>query len=145
MQINYTFDPATWGTAPSGYEAQAEATFGYAVNLFDALFINDVTLTIRDVYWGPTQPGSSAENHPAAGLDMNYAQVLSDLQAHEDTPVQQTAFGSLPTTDPTGSNNFIMNPYQAEALGVTTVNQLYLQQYGTQVPGGTITFNSSES
>jgi hypothetical protein len=147
MLINYTFDSATWGTAASGVEAQAQAAFGYAINLYNALFTSNVTVPTIDVYWKVTGPGTSAQNHAPGVLDLSYAQVLSDLQAHQDTAVQKTAFGNLPTNDPTGSNNFIMNAYEAEALGVpvATVNQLYAQQNnGMPIPGATVTFNSNE-
>ena len=125
MLITYNFDSATWGTAPSGDETQAQAAFGYVVNLYNALFTSNVTVAISDVYWKPLT-GASASNPTLPGLFVNYSTLLGDLQAHEDTTVQRIAFGSLPTTDPTSSypsKYFSINPYEAEALGIaeTTV------------------------
>lgn len=146
MQITYTFDSATWGTAPSGYETQAQAAFGYVVNLYNALFTSNVAVGISDVYWKPVT-GGSASNPTLPGLFVNYSTLLGDLQAHEDTAVQKTAFGSLPTTDPTSSypnKYFSINPYEAEALGIADVSKTYLQQYGTAIPASSVTFNPNE-
>src|SRR5262249_4334480 len=102
MQINYTFD-STWNSAPAGYEAAAESAFAYVVHLYDTIFTNNVTIDIGAVQWTTLPSNAVSTNSAPGGLIFNYSQVRGYLQAHEDNPFQQTAYGALPATDPTGS------------------------------------------
>ena len=158
MIINYQFDNSTnpsdtlsWNNAPAGVnspvEQQAEAAFAAVAQLYDTLFSNNVTINIT-VQWGVLASTVGATNNGGGGgLIFNYAQVLALLQGDENSPAQQLAFGNLPNTDPTGSNNFSLTVAEAEALGLSasTVNTLYTNAYGKAPPVGTVEFNSISS
>ena len=144
MIINYTFDNS-WNSAPAGVEAQAQAAAGQVVNLYDTLFTNNITINLT-FQWGVLAANKGATNNGGGGgLIFNYAQILAYLQGDENSPAQKIAFGTLPNTDPTGSNNFSVTPSEAQALGVPNVPALYAQVYGSPLPGSTVTFNSTFS
>jgi hypothetical protein len=146
MQINVAYDASVSPTNFSGgaaEEAQFKNAISYVVNLYDNLFVNDVTVNIN-VGWG--EAGGNALNQQSqvsAHSDANffrtdYATVLQALTSTAQSSVQKQADATLPTVD--------QSPFgTGDSIGLTTANAKAL---GLVDPNGTATdgsvgFNSS--
>jgi hypothetical protein len=107
MEINLVFDSSV-SSAPAGFVSAIE----YAVSVLDAAFTNPVTINI-DVGWGEVS-GTSL----GAG----------DLIAEGTSPIQQSAYATLPGTDPTKGSGVEITTAEAKAVGL-------LPGSGTDVDG----------
>ena len=146
MIITDTFD-SSWASAPAGVRNSCRQAVAQVVQLYETLSSNNVTVNIT-FQWGALASSVGADNNGGGGgLIFNYAQILNLMHGDENSRVQKLAFGALPNTDPTGSNNFSLSVAEAEALGLSasTVNSLYTQVYGSAPPGATVEFNSTSS
>jgi hypothetical protein len=135
MEINITFDSSV-SSAPAGFTSAIE----YAVSVLDAAFINPVTINI-DVGWGEvngTNLSTNALGQSVSELDTyTYNQIESALIADGTSSIQQSAYATLPATDPTGGGNFDVTTAEAKALGL-------LPGSGTSIDGY-VGFSSSVS
>lgn len=121
MTIVASFDSSvTTSPIAADYESAAST----AIQYFENAITTAVTLTI-DFGWGETQGlpfsgvGQIARSRFSV-LNVTYSQLYDAVQALPNkSAVQQTAFATLPSTDPTGGFGTIdINPAQAVALGL---------------------------
>jgi hypothetical protein len=125
--------------APAGFKACINA----AVQYYDTLFTNNVTITI-DVGYGSvdgrilssTDLGSSLSNLSYA----NYAQVAAALNT-QGAP----GSGSLPATAPSNTLSLVMSTAEAKALGIGTGSSSGIDGYVGFSTGVGWSFNPTQS
>jgi hypothetical protein len=110
LVINATYD--------SSVPVAAQTAFNYAINEYESLFTNNMTVNIN-VSFGNTGLGES-DSQFVGGF--TYAQVLGALQAqaaaNPSDVIKQTVVANLPATNPAPNNNFWMTTAEAKALGL---------------------------
>jgi hypothetical protein len=126
MQINLVYESSV-ADAPSGFTAALE----FAATQLDTLITDNITVSI-DVNWDTTGQ-ILGEAGPENMQLYDYAQVVSALKAHADSPVAVTAADDMPATDPTDGYGVYLSVAQAEALGLMS---------GSSLPDGTVTFGT---
>jgi hypothetical protein len=101
------------------YHGALTQALNYVENLFNNLFTNNVTINITINFDSTIGVGgeNNSGNNP---IIKSYADVKSALVNTAQDSLQQSAYSNLPSTDPTGSNNFALAPAYAAALGLTT-------------------------
>src|ERR1700722_11333143 len=121
MQINVTFDSSV-SAAPAGFTS----AINYVVNILDAAFTNNVTLNI-DVGWGEIDGSSLSgddlgKSEESSAPAYSYSTIKSALLANEPSALQQAAYATLPSADPTSGGNFDIGSADAKALGLIAGN-----------------------
>ena len=136
LTINLSFDSTV---ADLPYASQVEAATQYAATQLDDLYTDNITVNINVMYNSNTFGMSGT----ALGGVYTYSQVRSDLIAKEDDSLEETAYASLPTTDPTNGDGFFLSSAEQKALGLTPPNGA--GNDGTFVFGSnSFTFNPSD-
>ncbi len=128
------FDDSSVSNAPAGFTPALQ----YAASILDSLITNNITVNIG-VGWGEITTGGSisangtvtggssvsvtngAEGGAAAAYFVNYSTVVASLQqinASDNTTAMTTALANLPTTDPSGGNEFFVAPALQKAWGL---------------------------
>ena len=128
------FDDSSVSGAPSGFTTALQ----YAASILDSLITNNVTVNIG-VGWGEITTGGSisasgtvtggssvpvsegAVGGAAAAYLVNYSTVVASLQqinASDKTTAMTTALANLPTTDPSGGNEFSVATALQKAWGL---------------------------
>ncbi|MGH7939702.1 MAG: NF038122 family metalloprotease [Limisphaerales bacterium] len=101
MVINVTYDSSVTSQANA---AQIEAAYNLVVANFETLYTNPITVNIT-VNWGQSGFGSSST---VLYQGYQYSDLTAALQNAETTPEDRSAVASLPSSDPTGSDNWLM-------------------------------------
>jgi hypothetical protein len=121
MQINVTWDTSVTSLA-SPLMTEFESAVSYAVNLYDQMFTNPVTINI-DVGWGEVDGhlfsgalGESITNVATYSYDTVRGALNSTANASGD-PAQLAGVSSLPQTNPTNGSITIATA-EAKALGL---------------------------
>jgi hypothetical protein len=139
LTFNITFDPSVT-SQPNA--AQIEAAYGVATQALSSLFTNNITLNIT-VVWGATALGqSSTELYVSSSL--TYGVVSNALKAARTTAADTNAVASLPATDPTPTQTWLMPRAEARAL-TQIVNLFGLNPNDLTVSAGTITFANDKT
>ena len=115
--IHPTFD-TTVTSSPNS--AQIESAFNYAAAQFQNNFSDNVTINITV----KSTPGTGTLGQSNTNLigPFTYSQIIAALTSHATTANDTTALASLPGTDPTGQNAYIVSRAQAKALGIGGVS-----------------------
>lgn len=104
----------------SPYSAQIQSAFGAAASTYASMFVNPVTVNIQ-VGWGELL-GSPVTSLGVAGMygsgSYGYSQMQTMLRSTATSAYDQTAYASLPATNPAGALNYTLTPALAKALGV---------------------------
>jgi hypothetical protein len=133
LTINITFD-STITSDPRA--AQIESAVNYVVMEYQTLFTNPITVNITVSENSSVGLGESDTNLTGA---FTYSQIRSALindATSADDIVALDADTSLPTTDPTSSNNYFVPTAEAKALGLLGESSS---------SDGTFLFNSTDS
>jgi hypothetical protein len=135
MEINLVFDSSV-SNAPAGFTSAIE----YAVSVLDAAFTNPVTINI-DVGWGEVGGTSLLAGDLGESLSFlssySYSAIKGALIAEGNSPIQQSAYATLPATDPTKGSGLEITTAEAKALGL-------LPGSGTSIDGD-VGFDSTAS
>lgn len=116
--INVTYDASVTNLANA---AQVEAAFAAAAQTFQSLYTNPATANIT-VYWGNTGPfsggiGLGASQTISLGV-YTYADVTNALRAARASAADNSSVASLPSSDPTGSDNWFIPTAEVKGLGL---------------------------
>lgn len=136
LVINVTYDSSVTSDPDA---AQIEAAYNLVVQNFETLYTNPVTINIT-VTWGNSDFGNSST---ALVGYYTYSQVTSALQAAETTPEDRTAVASLPASDPTGSDSWVVP--RAEVKTLPSLASYYSINPNDSVNDGTVQFASSSA
>lgn len=117
--------------------AQIEAAYGLVVTNLETLFTNPITVNIT-MYWGQSEFGNSST---ALEGYYSYSQLTSALQAAETTPEDSNAVANLPSTDPTGSGQWIVP--RAESKTMPSLASYYGVGVNDSVNDGSVYFASN--
>jgi hypothetical protein len=110
--------------------AQVEAAFAAAAQTFSDIATNAATIKIT-MYWGPVGPfvggiglGRSQFELIGApgGRPFTYSEITNALWSHRASAADTNSVASLPATDPTGSDNWIVPLAEARVLGLFDAN-----------------------
>lgn len=111
MIINVTYDSSVTGLANA---AQVEAAFADAVQTFEDLYTNNITVNITVYFSSNVGLGESSTvltGNPA------YSDLVSALSAAATTADDSNAVASLPVNDPTSGGTWWVPTAEAKALG----------------------------
>ncbi len=111
MTINVTYD-TTVTSQPNA--AQIESAFADAVQTFQDLYTNNITIDVTVYYETGIGLGESSTEftgNPA------YSDVIKALKASATTAEDSNSIASLPVSDPTGGGPWWIANAQAKALG----------------------------
>ena len=132
LTINVTYD-TTVTSQPNA--AQIESAFADAVQTFQDLYTNNITVDVTVYYEtgiGLGQSSTSLTGNPA------YSDLVNALSAAAKTAEDSNAVASLPASDPTGGGPWWIPNAEAKAL-------VPLNSYVQPPPDGSIYFESSVS
>ncbi|HLZ55044.1 MAG TPA: NF038122 family metalloprotease, partial [Verrucomicrobiae bacterium] len=132
MTINVTYDTTVTGQTNA---AQIESAFADAVQTFQDLYTNNITIDITVYYQtgiGLGESSTTFTGNPA------YSDLVSALSGAATTAADSNSVASLPAIDPTGSGPWWIANAQAKALAP-------LNGYIQPPPDGLIYFESTVS
>lgn len=115
--IKTTYDASVTNLANA---AQVEGAFSNAVQTFQNLYTNAITVNIT-VYWGNAWPygsiGLGASFTEELGT-YTYSQVTNAFRAHRNSIADTNALASLPSSDPIAGNAWWVPQAEIKALGL---------------------------
>jgi regulator of protease activity HflC (stomatin/prohibitin superfamily) len=129
LTINLIYDSTVTSLTNA---AQVEDAFAVAVQTFQSLYTNPITVNIT-VNWGNSDFGNSGST-----LDgwPSYAQLTNALRDAATTAADRSALASLPATDPIASQHVYWIP-RAEAKALTDFNSYFnINPNDTNIDGG---------
>lgn len=120
--------------------AEVEGAFSAAVQTFQSLYTNPITVNIT-VEWGNSDFGNSGE-----ALDgwPSYAQITNALKDAAKTVADRSAVASLPPSDPITSQHVYWIP-RAEAKALTDFHSYFLLDPNDTNIDGSVSFASNIS
>lgn len=134
LVINPTYDSSV---TSSPFAAQIEAAYGLVVTNFETLYTNQTTINIT-VYWGNYGFGTSSSQ--LIGL-YSYSQLTGALQNNRTTQEDTNAVASLPASDPTAGNDWLVP--RADLKNFPGLASIYSVSPNDSVEDGYVGFESS--
>ena len=137
LTINLIYDSSVTNLTNA---AQVEKAFSVAVQTFQNLYTNPITVNIS-VTWG-----NSAFGNSGFGLDgwPSYAQITNALMHSAKTDADRSALASLPPSDPITSDHVYWIP-RAEAKALTDFHSYFLLDPNDTNYDGSVSFSSTVS
>ena len=111
MVINVTYDSTVTGSANA---AQIESAFGDAVQTFEQLYTNAITVGVTVYYETGIGLGESSTEFTG---NPPYSDLITALKASATTAEDTNSFANLPVSAPTGGAPWWVANAQAKALG----------------------------
>jgi hypothetical protein len=124
LTINVTYDPSVTNI---GTLAQVQTAFGAAAQTIQNLYTNATTVNIT-VYSANAGPfgyiglGESQTEFTYDPVKFKYPQLTNALRAARTTAADSNSVASLPASDPTGGQTWLIATAQAKVLGVLNVS-----------------------
>ena len=122
LTFNVTFDSSVMASTNA---AQITNAFTTVTQSFSDLFTNAATIRIT-VYWGPVGPFTSGIGLGRSQFVLvgpaSYSQITNALRTHRASAADTNSVASLPATDPTGSENWLVAFPEARVLGFVSAN-----------------------
>ena len=123
LTINVSYDSSVT-SQPNA--AQIESAFAAAVQTFQNLYTNAITVNIT-VYWGATGPFSAGVGLGASQTELTYdpffgyLDLTNALRAARTTAADTNSVASLPPGDPTSGSQWFFPRAEAKALGILSL------------------------
>lgn len=136
LTINVTYDSSVTGSSSA---AQIESAYNLAVQNLETLYTNPTTVNIT-VFWGNYGFGSSQSQ--LIGL-YSYSQLVTAMQNNRTTPEDTNAVASLPASDPTAGNDWLVP--RAELKNFPGLASIYSVGPNDSVNDGDVYFQSTSS
>jgi hypothetical protein len=124
LTFNITYDSSVTVLTNA---AQVEAAFATAAQTFSDIATNVATINIT-MYWGPVGPFTSGiglgRSHFSLAGYFTYSEITNALRSHRASSNDTNSIASLPATDPTGSDKWLVPWAEARVLGLVNPNDL---------------------
>jgi hypothetical protein len=121
LTILVTYDSSVSSLANA---AQVEAAFAVAAQTFQSRYSNPITVNIT-VYWGNTGPFTSGIGLGASRTQFlgtyAYTDVTSALSASRTSSADNSAVASLPLSNPTAADSWLIPTAEVKALGLPDI------------------------
>jgi hypothetical protein len=128
LTINTTYSDSVNTSANA---AVIKSAFQGAVNVYQNMFVNPVTVNIQ-VGWGEIL-GSPVSSLGVSGMygwgSYSYSQLTTMLRATATSTFDQKAYASFPGSSPTGSLSYTLTPALAKAVGAAPATSTGMDGY----------------
>jgi hypothetical protein len=117
LNFNITYDESVISSTNS---ALIQSAFATAAQAFSDTFTNVATIKLT-IYWGATGPfadGISLGRSQFALTESSYSEITNALRTHRASAVDSNSVASLPATDPTASQTWLVPWAQGRVLGL---------------------------